>query len=341
MFTGKHLYEFNHPGDSKLNLFRNQWIHTLSAMREDDKPTELALRDILYDKIKGSSSMAFDLRYYRNLSENKSEKSYDYLMEMMARTVSVEREERNRLDKAKGINQLMGSKALAVENTTKKEEKPKPTPKAKADAAPVLTKPNPKMHNEQEKGKGKYEKGKVKGKGKEKSRERSPSQDRKSIPCIYYFQKGGCSKVRIVPSVTPRRRHLVVPVLDPGMGGNPKNDRTPSPKPKSEKPCFLYAKGKCDRADCPYKYDNEAAPAENGSAKAKAAAPTGKAKAATAKAKSAAVVVQVNRENDNGYLSDWSGAEDSSTVAAGKALKKKSLNHVRKGKMVSKDKVET
>ena len=38
MFTGKHLYELNYPGDSKLNQFRNQWIHLLSAMREDDKP---------------------------------------------------------------------------------------------------------------------------------------------------------------------------------------------------------------------------------------------------------------------------------------------------------------
>lgn len=59
-----------------------------------------------------------------------------------------------------------------------------------------------------------------------------------------------------------------------------------------------------------------------------------KAKAATARAKSAAVVVQINREYDNGYLSDWSDAEDSSPVAAGKALKKKPLNHVRKDKMV-------
>ncbi len=52
-FTGKHLYEMTYPGDSKLNLFRNQWIHILSAMREDDKPRDLALRDTLFDKTKG------------------------------------------------------------------------------------------------------------------------------------------------------------------------------------------------------------------------------------------------------------------------------------------------
>lgn len=76
--------------------------------------------------------MAFDLTYYRNLTEGDPNKSYDYLMTMMVRTVSVEREERNRLDKAKGINQIMGSKALTAENTTKKDDKPKPIPKAKS-----------------------------------------------------------------------------------------------------------------------------------------------------------------------------------------------------------------
>ena len=74
MLTGKHLYELNYPEDSKLNLFRSQSI--LSAMREDDTPRDLTLRDILFDKIKGSSSMAFEIRYHKNLREGDSEKSY-------------------------------------------------------------------------------------------------------------------------------------------------------------------------------------------------------------------------------------------------------------------------
>ena len=122
------------------------------------------------------------------------------------------------------------------------------------------------------------------------------------------FRKVDALRERTVHSVIPRRSGLVVPVSGPGGGkGNPKNDRSASPKPKSEKPCFLFAKGQCTRTDCPYKHDSSAAPAESGSAKAKAAAPKGKAKAAAAKAKAAAVVVQVKREDDNGFLSDWSG----------------------------------
>ena len=119
---------------------------------------------------------------------------------------------------------------------------------------------------------------------------------------IFTFRRVDVLKVRIAHSVIQRRRHSSSYGPGNGKGGYPKNDRTPSPRPKSEKPCFLYAKGKCDRADCPYKHDSEAAPAENGSAKAKAAAPKGKAKAAAAKAKSAAVVVEVRGKI--GYLSD-------------------------------------
>ena len=62
--------------------------------------------------------------------------------------------------------------------------------------------------------------------------------------------------------------------------------------------------------------------------------PKGKAKAAAAKAKSAAVVVQVKREDNNGYLSDWSDNDDPSAVAAGRATRKKSTNMVKKDKMV-------
>ena len=108
-----------YPGDNKLSLFRNQWIHILSAMREDDKPRGLALTDIMFDKIKGSTSMAFDILYYGKRPEGDPEKSYDHLMEIRARTIATEREEKNRLEKSKGVQQIMGAKALAAEKPGK------------------------------------------------------------------------------------------------------------------------------------------------------------------------------------------------------------------------------
>ena len=208
----------------------------------------------------------------------------------------------------------------------KKEDKPKANKPPKVNnenAAPVPGKPNPKAHNETMKGKGKDGQGKERGK-RENRRGRSPSQDRKS------FIRVDALRVKIVLSVIQRRKPPRGSSTEPGNGegGNPRNDRTPSPKPKSEKPSFLYAKGKCDRADCPYRHDNDAAPAEAGSAKAKAT-PKGKAKA-----KSAAVVVEVNRKNNDGYLSDWSDDDGPSPFGAGKVMKKRLGSHVRKDKIV-------
>ena len=96
---------------------------------------------------------------------------------------------------------------------------------------------------------------------------------------------------------------------------------------------FLYAKGKCDRTDCPYRHDIEAAPTETGSATAKAS-PKGKAKAAAAKAKAAAVVVEVKRDHNEDYLSDWSDNEGPSPVAASRVSVKRTKGHVRKDRVV-------
>ena len=132
-FTGKHLYELTYPGDNKLSLFKSQWIHILSAMREDDKPRGLALRDILFDKIKGSNSMAFDIRYYKNKPEGHEDKTYEYLMEMMTRTIATEREEKNRLEKLKGVNQIVANpKALAAEKPSKENQQENAKAAAKA-----------------------------------------------------------------------------------------------------------------------------------------------------------------------------------------------------------------
>ena len=298
-FTGKHLHELTYPGDAKLNLFRNQWIHLLSAMREDDKPRDMALRDTLFDKIRGSTSMQFEIRYFRSIPEGHPEKTYEYLMNMMARTILTEREEKNRIDKAKGIRELLGAKALAAEKPNKndnklKNDKTKENPEN--NALPVLTKPSPKAHGEKGKGKDKSDKGKGKGK-RDKSKGRSQSQDRKTIPCVFYFQKGGCSKGKECLYSHAKKHGPRANSQGPGNGKGGdglRNGRSSSPKPKSEKPCFVFAKGRCDRTDCPYKHDSDAAPAETGSAKAKAS-PKGKPKAAAAKAKAAAVVVEVGK----------------------------------------------
>ena len=57
----KHLFNLDFPGDKNLVMFRNKWYDMLLKMRSEDRPSKLALRDILYRKIKGSKKMEFGL----------------------------------------------------------------------------------------------------------------------------------------------------------------------------------------------------------------------------------------------------------------------------------------
>ena len=56
----------------------------LECMRPADVPNEIALRNILYDQVKGSKLMAFDLHYSESKQVSHAEKTYQYLIGMMS-----------------------------------------------------------------------------------------------------------------------------------------------------------------------------------------------------------------------------------------------------------------
>ena len=73
VFTIKHLYDLRYPGDNDLVMFKSQWNEVLECMRPGDVPNKVALRDILYDKVKGSKLMAFDLHYYEDKEDHHAD----------------------------------------------------------------------------------------------------------------------------------------------------------------------------------------------------------------------------------------------------------------------------
>ena len=69
----EHLFNLDFPGDKNLVVFRNKWYDLLLKMRNEDRPSPLALRDILYRKIKGSKKMEFGLNAYQVAGQTSSE----------------------------------------------------------------------------------------------------------------------------------------------------------------------------------------------------------------------------------------------------------------------------
>ena len=106
VYTIRHLYDLPYPGDADLVTFKSQWNEVLECMRPGDVPNDVALRDILYDKIKGSKLMVFDIHYYDSKQESHEDKTYQYLIDMINRHIKIRREEKNREARNQGLKHL-------------------------------------------------------------------------------------------------------------------------------------------------------------------------------------------------------------------------------------------
>ena len=311
VYTIRHLYDLPYAGDAELVTFKAQWNEVLECMRPGDVPNDVALRDILYDKIRNSKLMMFDIHYFDSKQEPHPDKTYKYLMDTINKHIKIRREEKNRDARNQGLkhmNSRFKNMALPTEEQPDKPSKAAPAPKPKAkptsspksgNAAPVLADPKAKQH-----AKGK-DKGKGKGKkGKGKSRSRSPSAprsaaDKKKIPCRFHFGVGTtCNKGR-----------------DCEFNHNSQSTpRANSPTGERKSVCYAFLKGKCTKGkDCKYEHDKKALAVVKSSVKA-AAAPSNETTADTprnadpkpspkakpkAKASAVALVLHSDDESDN------------------------------------------
>ena len=99
VYTIRHLYDLPYPGDADLVTFKSQWNEVLEGMRPGDVPNDVALRDILYDKVKGSKLMMFDIHYYDSKQEPHPDKTYKYLIDMINKHIKNRSDVKRRTEK--------------------------------------------------------------------------------------------------------------------------------------------------------------------------------------------------------------------------------------------------
>ena len=75
MYLIDHLIHLKYQGDSKIYDFYTQWHAILEGMREEDIPPQRTLRDILYEKIRDSTIMRFDLSLYEQFPDSDYRKT--------------------------------------------------------------------------------------------------------------------------------------------------------------------------------------------------------------------------------------------------------------------------
>ena len=183
----EHLFNLDFPGDKNLVVFRNKWYDLLLKMRSEDRPSTLALRDILYRKIKGSKKMEFGLNAYHRLPDKHPQKSYEFLLALIGHQIKSDREDLMLDMKEKSVKSMMKSGGKDAAPAAGKQEgqsgKGKKGKSNGPDAAPVLPKAKAKGHA-----------GKNGKSYSANDRGKSPSGSEEN-PCWYHFKsEKGCLK---------------------------------------------------------------------------------------------------------------------------------------------------
>ena len=118
----EHLFNLDFPGDKNLVVFRNKWYDLLLKMRSEDRPSPLALRDILHRKIKGSKKMEFGLNAYHRLPDKHPQKSYEFLLALIDHQIKSDREDLMFDMKEKSVRTMMKSGGKDAAPAAEKQE---------------------------------------------------------------------------------------------------------------------------------------------------------------------------------------------------------------------------
>ena len=190
-----YLVKLQCQGDNKLHQFKQTWLEILNRMRQEDIASEKALHDCLYNKIKDSPAMKWELGLrYENLSYDDPKRSYGNFLNIIDRTSMRRREQSNLTQTQVGLRQMLeGKDLLAAPAKTAI-----PAPKGKPD-----------------KGNGKPDDAAaVLPQSKVKSTDSRADESKKHIRCKFHFTDAGVRSV--IPRRLRRRRlapeHQVHPV---------------------------------------------------------------------------------------------------------------------------------
>ena len=110
-----YLVKLQYQGDNKLHQFKQTWLEILNRMREEDIPSEKALRDCLYNKIKDSPAMKMELGpglHYEDLTYDDPKRSYGNLLSIIDRTIMRRWEQSNLVQTQVGLRQMLERKDL-------------------------------------------------------------------------------------------------------------------------------------------------------------------------------------------------------------------------------------
>ncbi|CAE7949677.1 unnamed protein product [Symbiodinium sp. KB8] len=145
--TLEYLIKLQYRGDNHMSVFKQTWLECIDRMRPEDVPSDNALRDTLYAKIKESPALKMELLVsYDMLNYDDPKRSYQHLLHLMDRCMQRAREQKMLKQTQNGLQLMIqgkdtlsekAAKAKGSETATPAPKKPTKPPKNES-AAPVL-----------------------------------------------------------------------------------------------------------------------------------------------------------------------------------------------------------
>ena len=211
--TQNHLLNLKMSGSDvkALEDFRNKFDFIAQALEVTHRPSDTAIRSLLFEQLKSHPKMQLTIDKFRNASSSSSKRTWNWLYEKLVEAIEIHQLEENTVSIEKSLANIGNKETPAAPAKGKDKEKPskeksskesKPSKPDKPDK-PKDKKPD-KPSKESKPSKEDVNAAAAKGKGKgngekpKKDKDKDKEKDKKKQPCMYYGYDS-CSKGKDCP----------------------------------------------------------------------------------------------------------------------------------------------
>ena len=207
--TQNHLLNLKMSGSDvkALEDFRNKFDFIAQALEVTDRPSDTAIRSLLFEQLKSHPKMQLTIDKFRNASSSSSKRTWNWLYEKLVEAIEIHQLEENTVSIEKSLANIGNKETPAAPAKEKDKEKPskeksskesKPSKPDKPDKPKDKKSDKPSKESKPSKEDVNAAAAKGKGKGNGEKPKKDKDKDKKKQPCMYYGYDS-CSKGKDCP----------------------------------------------------------------------------------------------------------------------------------------------
>ena len=211
--TQNHLLNLKMSGSDvkALEDFRNKFDFIAQALEVTDRPSDTAIRSLLFEQLKSHPKMQLTIDKFRNASSSSSKRTWNWLYEKLVEAIEIHQLEENTVSIEKSLANIGNKETPAAPAKGKDKEKPSKEKSSKESKPSKPDKPDKPKDKKSDKPSKESKpskedvnvaaaKGKGKGNGEKpkKDKDKDKEKDKKKQPCMYYGYDS-CSKGKDCP----------------------------------------------------------------------------------------------------------------------------------------------